>query len=560
MANVLNLVDGVPREGVNPAITALTGDVTASGPGSAVASLVATSNATLTTLSALTTATSLVSIGTVTTGTWNATTIAIAHGGTGQTTAIAAFDALSPMTTAGDLIYENATPTAARLAIGTAGQVLTVVSGLPAWATASSGGVTTVGTIDGGTDNANALFISGTTIYAQTASATNVGIVNTTTQSFAGNKTFTGTVSSPGAGTTSEHFGAGSTAAGANSTAFGNGATATAADSTAIGFGASVGSSSTSSIAIGYDSSITNSNLGAVVIGSSASVSDNYGIAIGSNSTAIGTGDVSIGHTATGSGPSLGYGTAIGYNASTTGGQYAVALGVNSLSAYQSSISIGPNAATTAANQLVIGASTSGTSFISAVYIGNGVTAIAPQAFTLNGTGGSGSNIAGAAVNIAGGQSTGTGLGGVINFKTSPAGSSSSTLNALVTVMSLSSTGAVSFSGSAGTSGQILTSNGTTSAPTWTTAGATPTLTTLGIFSGKTAISSGAVSQAVTLSTAFGSTAYSITANMLNVTDTNPQYQPITITAQATTGFTASWDDPTLTANYVLSWQAIAAN
>ena len=45
------------------------------------------------------------------------------------------------MTTAGDIIYENATPAAARLAIGTTGQVLTVVSGLPAWSTPSSGSV-----------------------------------------------------------------------------------------------------------------------------------------------------------------------------------------------------------------------------------------------------------------------------------------------------------------------------------------------------------------------------------------------------------------------------------
>ena len=50
----------------------------------------------------------------------------------------------SLMTTAGDMIYENAKHTAARLPIGTAGQVLTVVAGLPAWATpASSGGTVT---------------------------------------------------------------------------------------------------------------------------------------------------------------------------------------------------------------------------------------------------------------------------------------------------------------------------------------------------------------------------------------------------------------------------------
>ncbi len=44
----------------------------------------------------------------------------------------------TPMTTAGDIAIENATPAPARLAIGSTGQVLTVVAGLPAWA-ASAG-------------------------------------------------------------------------------------------------------------------------------------------------------------------------------------------------------------------------------------------------------------------------------------------------------------------------------------------------------------------------------------------------------------------------------------
>src|SRR3569832_917104 len=50
-------------------------------------------------------------------------TLPIANGGTGQTTAAAAFDALSPTTTRGDLIYRNAT-TNARLAVGSANTVL----------------------------------------------------------------------------------------------------------------------------------------------------------------------------------------------------------------------------------------------------------------------------------------------------------------------------------------------------------------------------------------------------------------------------------------------------
>jgi hypothetical protein len=71
--------------------------------------------------------------------------LSLAAGGTGTSAASAnaAFDALSPMTTAGDIIYENATPTAARLGIGTTGQVLTVSSGFPAWATPTNTGTVT---------------------------------------------------------------------------------------------------------------------------------------------------------------------------------------------------------------------------------------------------------------------------------------------------------------------------------------------------------------------------------------------------------------------------------
>jgi hypothetical protein len=74
----------------NAGITALTGDVTASGPGSAAATLAATTNGTLTTLSALTSASALATVGTITSGTWSAGTIALNKGGTGATTAVTA--------------------------------------------------------------------------------------------------------------------------------------------------------------------------------------------------------------------------------------------------------------------------------------------------------------------------------------------------------------------------------------------------------------------------------------------------------------------------------------
>src|ERR1035437_6034837 len=61
--------------------------------------------------------------------------------------ASASFNHISPITTTGDLIVGTGTNTAGRLAIGTTGQVLTVVGGTAAWVTDTdtSGTVTSVG-------------------------------------------------------------------------------------------------------------------------------------------------------------------------------------------------------------------------------------------------------------------------------------------------------------------------------------------------------------------------------------------------------------------------------
>lgn len=77
-------------------------------------------------------------------------TLPIANGGTGQTTAAAAFDALSPVTTRGDLIVRSATANA-RLAVGAANSVLVSNATDPSWstgptvATLTTTGVLTVG-------------------------------------------------------------------------------------------------------------------------------------------------------------------------------------------------------------------------------------------------------------------------------------------------------------------------------------------------------------------------------------------------------------------------------
>jgi len=69
-------------------------------------------------------------------------TLPILNGGTGQTTAAAAFNALSPITTAGDLILGNGTNSATRLAIGLTNYVLTSNGTTATWAAASGSGAT----------------------------------------------------------------------------------------------------------------------------------------------------------------------------------------------------------------------------------------------------------------------------------------------------------------------------------------------------------------------------------------------------------------------------------
>ena len=72
-------------------------------------------------------------------------TLGISNGGTGATSATAGFDALSPMTAAGDLIVGGSSGSATRLATGSSGQVLKVGSSGLEWG--SSGGSGTVSSV-----------------------------------------------------------------------------------------------------------------------------------------------------------------------------------------------------------------------------------------------------------------------------------------------------------------------------------------------------------------------------------------------------------------------------
>ena len=88
--------------------------------------------------------TQITAVGTIATGTWAATDVAVAHGGTGASTASGGFDALSPMTAEGDILYGGSSGTVTKLAKGSDADVLTLASGVPSWATPTVGDITAV--------------------------------------------------------------------------------------------------------------------------------------------------------------------------------------------------------------------------------------------------------------------------------------------------------------------------------------------------------------------------------------------------------------------------------
>jgi len=131
--------------------------------------------------------TGITGVGTLTAGTWNATAIGSAYGGTG-------FSAY----TAGDLIYASATNTLSKLGISTDGYVLTLASGLPSWQPSGSSGVASFSAGTTGftpsTASAGSIVLSGTLNPANggTGVANNNAATVTSSGNFAYTRTLTG--------------------------------------------------------------------------------------------------------------------------------------------------------------------------------------------------------------------------------------------------------------------------------------------------------------------------------------------------------------------------------
>jgi len=214
-----------------------------------------------------------------------------------------------------------------------------------------------------------------------------------------------GVISNPGAGTSSEIFGSGATAAGQNGSAFGNGAT----------------SSGTNSGAFGQSAVASASN--ALAFGPAANASAAQGTALGVLSTASGINATVVGE------------------ASTASANFSITIGHSSTSSHQNSFIVGEAAASTATNQIVFGSSAVP---YTNLYLGGGVSMASPSAFTINSTGGSGTNNAGADLNISAGIATGNAAGGNILFKTSTVGSSGTAAQSLATRLTITPTSVTS--------------------------------------------------------------------------------------------------------------------
>lgn len=247
-------------------------------------------------------------------------------------------------------------------------------------------------------------------------------------------------VTAPGTGSLSEHWGDGAVASNTSATAVGNTTVASGSNSTVVGQGST--SSVGNSVAIGQGISLTNSS-GQTIVGYTGSAGGQFGIAIGNAANAQQSSCIAIGKDTIAGGGNSGDNrcTIVGTSAFAASNQNnSTGLGYGVLSQFTGSVAIGSSTATTATGQFVSGSS----GFpITDVYFGQGVNNASATAYDIHGTAGVGTNKVGGGLNIDGGQGTGLSDGGVINFKVSPAGTTGSSANALVTAMSISSDGTI---------------------------------------------------------------------------------------------------------------------
>jgi len=189
------------------------------------------------------------------------------------------------------------------------------------------------------------------------------------------------------------------------------------------------------------------------IFGEDAVVNGSYGVGVGHAVTAgercvvagwnaRGTSrDVVLGHNTIAT-SATGRNVLVGHNVNVSGASYACTfLGYECGGAsVNSAIAIGYGSQVTANSQFVAGSDFAPTTD---VYFGRGVVHATPVDATVHGTGGSGTDVAGASLYLAGGKGTGSGAGGSLIFQTAAAGASGSTLNTLTTHVEINSDGLI---------------------------------------------------------------------------------------------------------------------
>jgi len=398
-------------------------------------------------------------------------TLPLANGGTGATTKAGAFDALSPMTTAGDIIYGGTSGTGTRLAKGTDGQVLTLASGAPSWATPA--GVTSIGTI-GSTANANGGSIASGVLTLQPASSGFGGVVTTAAQTFAGAKTFSSDliVNNMTVGLGGGSAGSATDTSGANT-------------NVAVGVNALRLNAGTFQTAIGSDAlkSSVNNGLGTVAIGSGAFRSLNNASGSQDRNTTVGTG--SYYQLATGQ-YNVGLGEGVLFSATTGSDNVALGrhAGFNSstgaaVTSANQTVLIGSDASpsgTTSTNEIVIGYAAKGsgnntttlgnTSITNAIIYGSSRLSNLPTTaasgaggnFTLGAQNGSTSSNGGSLI-LTAGNGNGAGNGGDITLTPGTTGSGTAGITQI--------NGQIKITGGSPAAGEVLTSDANGLA-TWT--------------------------------------------------------------------------------------------
>jgi hypothetical protein len=183
-------------------------------------------------------------------------------------------------------------------------------------------------------------------------------------------------------------------------------------------------------VAIGYGTEIYNYS---VAIGQNAAAKDEYQVVIGYQATtsySISDGAIAIGYQGSATAASS---IAIGQLASA-GGTEAIAIGRSAGAAWNNSVALGRGATTTAANQFVLGSASYATT---ALFLGRGVTSATSGTTTINATGGSGTNIAGHALVLAAGRSTGDAVPAELRMQVAQVTTSGTTAQTLFNAASI---------------------------------------------------------------------------------------------------------------------------